>query len=120
MNDMVDNVPLEQYEGESYAEHLRELLKLIDVKSIELTQAYIYGKENRDAHYQLISLLRQAYLDLAPKVVNNPNLARKFKLWTKVADDPTLLLQPQYEKLVWSWQMTIREAYEHLGLTNIG
>lgn len=116
---MDENVPLEQYDGVSYSDHLRELLKLIDVKSIELTQSYIYGKENRDAHYQLISLLRQAYFDLAPKVVNNPNLAKKFVKWKKVIGDPKYLLEPKYEKLIWMLQMNIREAYEHLGLTNI-
>lgn len=117
---MSNDVPLEQYDGQvSFSDHLRELLILIDASSIKLTNSYLYYKENRDTHYELISLLRQAYLDLAPKVVNNKNLATKFSKWAKVADNPRLLLEPKYEKLVWKWQLLIREAYEHLGLTTI-
>lgn len=114
-----DEVPLEQYAGVSYSDHLRELLILIDATSIELRQSYLYYIENRTAHYKLVSLLVQAYLDLVPKVTNNPILAKKFIKWTKVADNPRLLLQPRYEKLVWELQLLIREAYEHLGITTI-
>lgn len=114
-----NNVQLEQYGGSTYADHLREILKLIDVKSIELRQAYIYGKENRESHFQLISLLCQAWMALFPKVMNKPDLARNFKKWMKVVDDPRLLLLPRYEGLVWLFEMHIRLGYEHLNLTSI-
>lgn len=111
--------PMEQYDGHSYSEHLRELLRLIDIKSIELTQSYLMGRENRDAHYQLVSLLRQAYFVLSAKIMNNPPLENKFRPWIPVINDPRCLFVPRYENLIWSLQILIRETYERLGITTI-
>jgi len=116
---MNEEVEIEQYSGNTYADHLLEMMKLIDVKSIELRQAYIYGKENREAHYQLISLLTQAWYELLPKVSNNPKLAESFRKWKNVYQDPKILLIPRYESMIWLFAIHIRMAYEHLGLTNI-
>jgi hypothetical protein len=116
MNDQVD---MEQYTGDTYSSHLLEMMRLIDIKSIEVRQAYIYGRDNREAHYQLISLLVQAWYELLPKVANNPKLAESFRKWKNVYRDPKILLIPRYESLIWQFAIHIRMAYEHLGLTNI-
>lgn len=114
-----EEVPIEQYGGNTYADHLREILKLIDIKSIELRQSYIYGKENRESHYQLISLLCQAWNALLPKVMGKPYLVKNFMKWKNVVDDPRLLLLPKYEGLVWLFAVHIRFGYEYLNLTSI-
>ena len=110
---------IEQGEGESYAEHLRSFLKAIDTTSVELAESYIWSRENRLAHFRLISLCRQTWIQLFPKVMYNERLAENFKQWMPVIYDPKILLIPRYENLIWNLVMDIRDAFEHLGLTKI-
>jgi len=118
MQPMMD-IPSEQATGESYADHMRDFLKAIDYYSVELRQSYIYGKENREAHFRLISLLCQAWIQLFPKIMNKPELADNFKKWMPVVYEPKRLLLPKYENLIWLFEIHIRMGFEYLGLTNI-
>ena len=114
------DIPMEHAGGaDSYSEHLLSYLRAIDYYSVELRQAYIYGKENRDAHFRLISLLCQAWYQLFPKVMNNKELWHYFRKWKTVVHEPRLLLTKKYEDLIWLFIAHIRLAYEHLGLTDI-
>ena len=116
---MQTEVPIDQATGESYSEHMRQFLKAIDFYSVELRQAYIYSKENREAHYRLISLLCQSWIQLFPKIMNKPDLRDSFKKWMPIVYEPKILLHPKYENLIWLFEIHIRMGFEHLGLTNI-
>ena len=116
--DIVD-APLEEAGGESYAEQMRAVMKAIDYYSKELRTAYIFGREAREAHYNLISLCVLAWEQLIPKVMNKPELSKQLKKWMFVQQEPRILLNPKYEKLIFLFAMHIRIGFEHLGLLTI-
>jgi len=113
------DIPVEQYDGESYSDHMRSFLKAIDYYSVELRQSYTYGMENREAHFRLISLCCQAWIQLFPKIMDKKELAEEFKKWIPVVHDSRILLDPKYANLIWLFVIHIRMGYEHLGLTSI-
>ena len=86
--------------------------------SMMLTQSYMIGEENRTAHFGMISIGRELWIQLFPKI-QNTDLAGDFKKWMPFIVEPRLFLVDKYEGLLWLFEAHIRMAFEHLGITKL-
>ncbi len=103
---------------ELYTSWLVESLKELSMHSMMLTQSYMIGEENRAAHFGMISIARELWIQLFPKI-QNTNLADDFKKWMPFIVEPRLFLLDKYEGLLWLFEAHIRMAFEHLGITKL-
>jgi len=115
----VDRYQIEQASpDENYTNWLVESLKELSMCSMLLTQSYMIGEENREAHFQMISIGRELWIQLFPKV-QNTNLSVDFRKWMPFIVEPRLFLVEKYEGLLWLFEAHIRMAFEHLGITKL-
>ena len=103
---------------ENYTNWLVESLKEFSMYSMMLTQSYMIGEENRAAHFSMISIGRELWIQLFPKI-QNTHLAGDFKKWLPFIVEPRLFLLEKYEGLLWLFAAHIRMAFEHLGITKL-
>lgn len=113
------NYQIEQAEPKDiYTGDLLELEKQLDFYSMLLTQSYLAGEENREAHFILISILRTFWKELMPKMQNTP-LEKRFSRWKYFYYDPRLFLVEGFSHLIGEMEVDIRFALEHLNITQL-
>jgi hypothetical protein len=95
-----------------------ELNQELGLYSMMLTRSYMAGEENQEAHFRMISIARELWVQLFPKIQNTP-LAKDFKKWLPFIVDPRLFLVDKYEGLLWLFEAHIRMALEHLNITKL-
>lgn len=101
-----------------YTSDLLELENQLDYYSMLLTQSYLAGEENREAHFILISILRIFWKELMPKIQNTP-LEKSFSRWKYFYYDPRLFLVEGFSHLIGKMEFDIRMALEHLNITQL-
>ena len=113
------NYQIEQAEPKDiYTADLLELEKQLDYYSMLLTQSYLAGEENKEAHFILISILKAFWKELMPKI-QNTHLEKRFSRWKYFYYDPRLFLIESFSHLIWEMEIDIRFALEHLNITQL-
>jgi hypothetical protein len=104
--------------SDEYTSWIIDLNRELGLCSMLLTQSYMTGEENKEAHFNMISIARELWLQLFPKIQNTP-LSEDFKKWLSFIVDPRLFLVDKYEGLLWLFEAHIRMALEHLNVTKL-
>lgn len=110
--------PEQASETTSYREYLLDRYELMCDIAINLRKSYLHNRENRDAHFALISISCELWNQLFPKIQKS-DLKGDFKKWIPFVLDPRLFLERKYENMIWLFLFHIRMGFEHLSLTNI-
>ena len=118
---MVENEELSTEQAkdtESYKQWLIDAFKEMSEYSVDLRHSYIRNEENREAHFKMMSILIELWIQLFPKMQGTKH-EKNFKQWLPFIVEPRLFLVPKYEQLIWLMESHIRMGFEHLGLTKL-
>lgn len=118
-------MPEEEYEFQEEAEYTELYKKWIVVQLQEMSElardlrtSYLNGEEDRETHFELISLCCELWMQLLPKMTNT-SIFDKYKKWSVIYSEPRILLVDRFSPLIFEFTFIIRMGAEHLGISRI-